>query len=79
MLTDSSLPNAHVGYAIGRNVGGAVLRNRIRRQLRSLLEAKSDQLPAGWYLVGAQPRVGAMSWTELGSTVDQLVAKVVVS
>jgi len=79
MLTDSSLPNAHVGYAIGRNVGGAVLRNRIRRQLRSLLEAKSDQLPAGWYLVGAQPRVGAMSWTELGSTIDQLVAKVVVS
>ena len=79
MLTDSSLPNAHVGYAIGRNVGGAVLRNRIRRQLRSLLEAKSDQLPAGWYLVGAQPRVGAMSWTELGSTVDQLVAKVVMS
>ncbi|NBW92695.1 MAG: ribonuclease P protein component, partial [Actinobacteria bacterium] len=28
MLTDSSLPAAHVGYAIGRNVGGAVLRNR---------------------------------------------------
>ena len=79
MLTDSSLQNAHVGYAIGRNVGGAVLRNRIRRQMRSLLEARSDQLPAGWYLVGAQPRVGTMSWTELGTTVDQLVAKVVVS
>lgn len=76
MLTDSSLQNAHVGYAIGRNVGGAVLRNRIRRQLRSLLEAKSDQLPAGWYLVGAKPRVGTMSWTELGITVDQLIAQV---
>jgi ribonuclease P protein component len=76
MLTDSSLQNAHVGYAIGRNVGGAVLRNRIRRQLRSLLEAKSDQLPAGWFLVGVQPRVGTMSWTDLGATVDQLVAKV---
>jgi len=79
MLTDSSLPNAHVGYAIGRNVGGAVLRNRIRRQLRALLEAKSDQLPAGWYLVGVQPRVSAMSWTDLGATVDQLVAKAAVS
>ena len=79
MLTDSSLPGAHVGYAIGRNVGGAVLRNRIRRQLRSLLETKSDQLPAGWYLVGTQPRVGTMSWTDLGATVDQLVAKVAVS
>jgi ribonuclease P protein component len=79
MLTDSSLQNAHVGYAIGRNVGGAVLRNRIRRQLRSLLEARSDQLPAGWYLVGAQPRVGTMSWAELGATVDQLAAKLVVS
>jgi ribonuclease P protein component len=79
MLTDSSLPGAHVGYAIGRNVGGAVLRNRIRRQLRSLLEAKSNQMPAGWYLVGVQPRVGAMSWTDLGVTVDQLLAKVAVS
>lgn len=79
MLTDSSLQNAHVGYAIGRNVGGAVLRNRIRRQLRSLLEAKSDHLPAGWYLVGAQSRVGTMSWTDLGASVDQLVAKVAVS
>ena len=79
MLTDSSLPGAHVGYAIGRNVGGAVLRNRIRRQLRLLLEAKSNEMPAGWYLVGVQPRVGAMSWTDLGVTVDQLLAKVAVS
>ena len=79
MLTDSSLPNAHVGYAIGRNVGGAVLSNRIRRQMRSLLEAKSDQMPSGRYLVGVQPRVGAMSWTDLGTTVDQLLAKVAVS
>jgi ribonuclease P protein component len=79
MLTDSSLPGAHVGYAIGRNVGGAVLRNRIRRQLKSLLEAKSSQMPAGWYLVGVQPRVSAMSWTDLGVTVDQLLAKVAVS
>ena len=79
MLTDSSLPGAHVGYAIGRNVGGAVLRNRIRRQLRSLLEAKSSQMPAGWYLVGVHPRVAAMTWTDLGVTVDQLLAKVAVS
>ena len=79
MLTDSSLPGAHVGYAIGRNVGGAVLRNRIRRHLRSLLEAKSSQMPAGWYLVGVQPRVAAMTWTDLGVTVDQLLAKVAVS
>ena len=79
MLTDSSLPGAHVGYAIGRNVGGAVLRNRIRRQLRSLLEAKSSQMPAGWYLVGVQPRVAAMTWMDLGVTVDQLLAKVAVS
>jgi len=79
MLNDSSLSSAHVGYAIGRNVGGAVLRNRIRRQLRSLLEAKSSQMPAGWYLVGVQPRVAAMTWTDLGVTVDQLLAKVAVS
>ena len=37
MLTDASLSQAHVGYAIGRSVGGAVLRNRIRSQLRVLV------------------------------------------
>jgi hypothetical protein len=29
--------------------------------------------------VGVQPRVSAMSWTDLGVTVDQLLAKVAVS
>jgi hypothetical protein len=29
--------------------------------------------------VGVQPRVGTMSWTDLGVTVDQLLAKVAVS
>ena len=79
MLTDSSLPAAHVGYAIGRNVGGAVLRNRIRRQLRALLAARSQHLPSGWYLVGVQPKAGSMSWGDLGSAVDQLLAKVSVA
>lgn len=75
MLKDSSVQTAHVGYAIGRNMGNAVLRNRIRRQLRSLLDARSHQLPAGWYVIGTQPRVGSLSWNDLGSTVDQLLAK----
>lgn len=76
MLTDSSVQTAHVGYAIGRNVGGAVQRNRIRRQLRSLLDSRANQLPAGWYLIGVQPRIGSLSWNEIGEAVDQLLAKV---
>ena len=76
MLTDSSVQTAHVGYAIGRNVGGAVQRNRIRRQLRSLLDSRAKQLPAGWYLIGVQPRIASLSWNEIGEAVDHLLGKV---
>jgi ribonuclease P protein component len=63
MLLDPSLSDAHVAYALGRRVGGAVTRNRLRRQLRALLHEAGPRLRPGWYLIGASP--GA---TELGSS-----------
>lgn len=53
------VPPARVAYAVSKKVGGAVVRNRVRRRLRPLmadLEA-SDQLPPGAYLVGVRPDV----------------------
>jgi ribonuclease P protein component len=76
MLTDASLSQAHVGYAIGRSVGGAVLRNRIRRQLRVLVSTRESALQPGWYLIGVQPQVARLTFMQLGETVDGLFAKV---
>jgi ribonuclease P protein component len=39
--------STRVGYAVGRRVGGAVVRNRVRRRLRALVrELLSDSAPA---------------------------------
>ena len=42
-----------MAFSIGRTVGSAPVRNRIRRRLRVVARARADQLAPGWYLVGA--------------------------
>ena len=44
-----------VAYAIGRKVGNAVDRNRIRRQLRTIVRDLAPQLRPGMYLIGVAP------------------------
>jgi ribonuclease P protein component len=63
---DGSSP-PRVAFAVGRAIGGAVVRNRIRRRLRAGLRALqgSSALPAGTYLVGGSPRLATMPWTAL--------------
>ncbi len=51
-LDDPSLSGPHVAYAIGRSVGNAVRRNRLRRQLRHLMAGREASLRSAWYLVG---------------------------
>lgn len=42
-----------MAFSIGRSVGSAPIRNRIRRRLRAIARAQAGQLAPGWYLVGA--------------------------
>jgi ribonuclease P protein component len=63
-----------VAYAIGRAYGPAVQRNRTRRQLRSLLDARS--LPAGQYLFGVRPQAASRSSTELAVDLDLLISRI---
>lgn len=60
-----------VAFAIGRRVGGAVVRNRIRRRLRALLEA--SDLEPGDYLVGATAAAATLPWDELSSQVAEVL------
>jgi ribonuclease P protein component len=63
-----------VAYAIGRAYGPAVLRNRTRRQLRSLLDGRT--LPPGQYLFGVRPDAASRSYTELGADLDRLIRRI---
>lgn len=52
-----------IAFAIGRPVGGAVVRNRLRRRLRAVLTSLVP--PPGDYLVGTTPAAAGLSSSEL--------------
>ena len=59
-----------IAFAIGRTVGPAVVRNRLRRRLRALAteHARSDAprlLPHGSLLIGVRPKAAERSFEEL--------------
>lgn len=57
-----------VAFAIGRKVGPAVVRNRLRRRLRAAardLDRSTGGLPTGAYLVMLRPEAADRSYREL--------------
>jgi ribonuclease P protein component len=67
---------ARVGFAVGRGVGNAVTRNRVRRRLRHLLGARLDALPDGSLLVArGLPAAAEASYAVLGRDVDRALRK----
>ena len=73
-IPDPTATPPRVAYALGRAIGPAVVRNRLRRRLQALLAGSS--LPPGLYLFGAQPVAARRSQSELAFDLARLVASV---
>ena len=73
-IHDPTATPPRVAYALGRAIGPAVVRNRLRRRLQALLAGSS--LPPGLYLFGAQPIAAQRSQSELAFDLARLVASV---
>jgi ribonuclease P protein component len=58
-----------IAFAIGRPVGGAVVRNRLRRRLRAVIADAGP--PPGTYLVTARPEAATLSDQELRALVQR--------
>ena len=77
-VTVTSLPAADpasqpaVAFAIGRSVGGAVERNRLRRRMRAIL-VDLDLAP-GTYLVSAGPAASRLSPADLRAQLVEVTA-----
>ena len=81
-LPDTESAPPRVAFAIGRKVGPAVVRNRLRRQIRAVLaDAEAGRplgnpgaMASGSYLFGAHPSVVDLGFGELRTEVLELVA-----
>ena len=60
-----------IAYAVGRSVGNAVQRNRLRRRLRAIVSGRISTWRPGAYLIGAAAPAAVLSWEELRSIVNE--------
>jgi ribonuclease P protein component len=75
-VLDPLVSPPQVAYAVGRAVGTAVTRNRLRRRLRSLLVQQYPHLPGGLYLIGATPDAARQSFDELAFDLSRLMDRI---
>jgi ribonuclease P protein component len=62
----NGLGESRFGMSVGRALGGAVVRNRIRRRVREILRLDRGEIPSGWDII-VHPRasVGAAEFARL--------------
>lgn len=71
-----SMPRA--GFVVGKAVGPAVVRNRVKRRLRHAVRGRLAGLPTGSSLVvRALPPAGSASWPQLESDLDSVLGRLV--
>jgi ribonuclease P protein component len=70
-------PAVRVGFAVGRRVGGAVERNRVRRRTRAVLAEVNGTMMPGAYLVSFAPGAAEMSFEELRTDVERALSRMV--
>jgi ribonuclease P protein component len=49
--TNGSPPVSRFGISVKKALGGAVVRNRIRRRIREILRCNRTEIPSGWDIV----------------------------
>ena len=47
----NELRKSRFGFSIKKELGGAVVRNRIRRRLREMVRGQRTEIPTGWDIV----------------------------
>jgi ribonuclease P protein component len=69
----SDVPDEHfaAAYAISKNVGGAVERNRIRRRLRAAMDELAPTLATGLYLIKCDFGTKDLTYEQLRATLER--------
>jgi len=57
-LKANELPESRFGFSIKRALGGAVVRNRMRRRIREVIRLHREEISAGWdFVIHPKPDV----------------------
>ena len=67
----NQLPVSRFGFSIKKALGGAVVRNRIRRRMREMVRCHRMEIPVGWDIV-IHPKSSVGRAEFAGLTVDLL-------
>lgn len=75
-LRPNSLEHNRYGFVVGRQVGGAVVRNRIRRRLREVIRSRRPRISVGYdFVLIARPMIVGQPYAELVRIVDELLER----
>ena len=68
------LERTRFGFSTGRRLGGAVVRNRVRRRLREALRASESRIRPGWdVLIVARPASAAAPYSALVAALERVL------
>lgn len=74
LVRPGSDDHALIGFVVGRSVGSAVVRNKVRRRLRHLSRSYLESLPEGSLLVlRATPRAADARQADLAADLDLVI------
>jgi len=65
------------GFSIKKALGGAVVRNRIRRRLREMVRCHRQEIPAGWdFVIHPKSKVATAEFAALSEEMLRVLKKV---
>jgi ribonuclease P protein component len=73
-LKANELPQSRFGYSIKRALGGAVVRNRMRRRMREIVRLHREEISAGWdFVIHPKANVATAPFVALESALLRLL------
>jgi ribonuclease P protein component len=71
----NGLDRTRYGISTGRRVGSAVVRNKVRRRLRTILRQLEAEVKPGWdILIVTRPAAAQATQTDLGAALTRVMA-----
>lgn len=70
---NDEVSSINIAFAVGKKVGKAVVRNKIKRRMRAIIREFSTRLPSGDYLLITRPGVVEKSFNELRRELEMIL------